>query len=620
MGSRYTSIRVRVFLLVLVPLLALTGIYTYAVVGQVGTAVGLSNAGKVSGATVTPVSRMMVALNAERSLAVGYLATRSGTLLTRYHKQAAGTDQALRAVRSISASGPVTANASRLERAAAATLLSATSSLPGLRTEVAGRVIGMAAAISRYSAIVTDGIQVIAHSLQETYVSQSLATTARQEVNLYESEMLVLQENDVYSGAVLAGRLQEADKVAFGQLVSIRRYLVQEAVPQLDAMASHLYRQYVPARLSLALAHLEDAIIRAPAAARPPVPLALWQGTVKAYATNLEMMLTKSPNWIQSQVTSSARSALVTLIVAASLGLLAVIASVVISVNLGRRLFRRLTGLRQSALGLAHDQLPSLMARLQEGEQVDVDAEAPLAEPSADEINQVREAFNVVHRTAVQAAVDEANLRRGINDVFRNLARRSQLLLQRQLRLLDDMERRAEEPGQLDDLFRIDHLTTRMRRHAEGLIILSGESPGRSWRHPVPFIDVFRAAVSEVEGYTRIRVDVRARGALVGHAVADVIHLLAELIENAAAFSPPHTEVRVSGSLVGNGFAVEVEDRGLGIPEERLAEINRNLASLPAFDPSSSDRLGLFMAGSRTDTASGLRYVARHLAASPASS
>jgi len=588
MRLRRTSIRVRVFLLVLIPLLALIGVYGFAVGGQLGTAVGLSNAGKVAGATITPTSKLLVALNAERSLAVGYLGTGSGSLLTEYQAQAAATDQALRVLEDISGSGPVTANASPLEKDAAASFLAAAKALPTLRTKVADRGVSSSSVITQYSAIVSDGIQVIAQSLQET-----------------ESEMLVLQENDVYTAAVLAGRLSAAAQMSFGQLVSVRRYLVAEAVPQLDPEASGLYQRYVPPKLSLALANLEDQVTQAPAGARPPVPLATWQATVKAYATNLEVMLTQGPNWIQSQVTASARSALVTLIAAAILGLLAVIASVVFSAIMGRRLLRRLADLRESALTLAHEQLPSLMARLRRGERVDVDAlaAAPPAESSVDELDQVQEAFTVVHRAAVAAAVDEANLRRGVNDVFRNLARRSQLLLQRQLALLDGMERRAEEPDQLADLFRIDHLTTRMRRHAEGLIILSGESTGRNWREPVPLFDVVRAAVAEVEDYTRVNIEIRVKTALVGRAVADVIHLLAELIENATAFSPPDARVTIAGHLVGHGFAVEVQDLGLGIPDGQLKEINRDLASPPDFDLSRSDRLGLFIAG---------RLAARH--------
>jgi signal transduction histidine kinase len=602
MTLRHTSIRTRMFLLVSVPLLALIAIYAYAVVGQFGTAVGLANTGKVSGTTITPVSDAMVALNAERSGAVLYLATRSSQAAAAYRQEQAATDRQFRTVETITKSGPVTANATPLEKAAAAAFVKdGQGRLQALRGEVASGGIGRTAAIDAYSAIMADGLQVGEQAIQQTYVSQSLATTARQEVNLYAAEMLVLEENDIYSGDVTAGHMPAADQKEFAQLVAVRRYLVANAVPQLDAEAGGLLRQEVPASLTAALTSQENAIISAPASAtgvvRPPVPLTVWQSTATAYASHLEVVLTKSPAWIQSQVTSSARRALATFIVAAGVGLLAVIASIVFSFLLGRRLLRRLDGLRQSALELARERLPSVMARLRDGETVDVDAEAPPAVAGPDEIDQVREAFNTVHRVAVEAAVDQANLRRGVSQVFRNLARRNQALLHRQLGLLDGMERRAEEPEQLEDLFRIDHLTTRMRRHAEGLIVLSGDSPGRGWSRPVPFIDVLRAAVSEVEDYTRIRVEVRSKAALAGPAVADVVHLLAELIENATVFSPPNTVVRVQGELVGRGFAVEIEDRGLGIGEERLEEVNRDLAGLPAFDLAGSDRLGLFITG-----------------------
>jgi signal transduction histidine kinase len=408
--------------------------------------------------------------------------------------------------------------------------------------------------------------------------------------------MLAAEENDIYSASLAQGHMSQADLAEFAQLAGIRQFLVRDAAPQLDSEASGLMRQYVPASLNADLTREEAAIISArPGAAAPPVPLAQWQNTVRSYAGNLVVVMTKSPAWIQAQVVSSARNALTTLIVAASAGLLAVILSIIISLLMGRRLVRRLTALRQAALDLAHNRLPGVMARLRSGETVEVDAEAPPAAPGTDEIDQVRQAFTMVHRTAVQAAVDESKLRRGVSDVFRNLARRNQALLHRQLGLLDGMERRADEPEQLEDLFRIDHLTTRMRRHAEGLIILSGDSPGRSWSQPVPFIDVLRAAVAEVEDYTRVHVEVRTRSALSGQAVADVVHMLAELIENATVFSPPSTRVRIQGELVGRGFAVEIEDRGLGLSAERLAEINRDLADVPAFDLAESDRLGLFI-------------------------
>ncbi|MCP9965215.1 HAMP domain-containing protein [Actinomadura madurae] len=221
-------------------------------------------------------------------------------------------------------------------------------------------------------------------------------------------------------------------------------------------------------------------------------------------------------------------------------GLLVVAGSLAVSLLFARRLAQELRDLQASAQRLAHERLPAVVARLRRGEKVDVDAEAPPPEPGrTTEITLVAAAFDAVQRTAVSTAVGEAELRAGINRVFINLSWRSQSLLHRQLRLLDQMERRASSPEELDDLFRLDHLTTRMRRHAEGLVILSGSPTVRAWDRPVAAEDVVRAAIAEVEDYTRVEVTGASSTAVTGDVVADVIHLLAELIENAAAFSPP---------------------------------------------------------------------------------
>jgi anti-sigma regulatory factor (Ser/Thr protein kinase) len=212
------------------------------------------------------------------------------------------------------------------------------------------------------------------------------------------------------------------------------------------------------------------------------------------------------------------------------------------------------------------------------------------------EIRQVEEAFASVQQTAVAAAVGQAQLRQGISDMFRNLARRSQSLLHRQLALLDAMERRAKDPQELDDLFRADHLATRMRRHAESLIILSGETPARGWRQPVPMVDVLRAAVGEVEDYTRIKVSTASQASLTGPAAGDVIHIVAELAENATIYSPPQTAVTIRGYSTDDGYTVEVEDRGLGISPTHRQQLNSLLTNPPAFDLSGGDQLGLFVA------------------------
>ena len=271
--------------------------------------------------------------------------------------------------------------------------------------------------------------------------------------------------------------------------------------------------------------------------------------------------------------------------------------TLLVTILLGRSINRRLTVLRTSALTLAREQLPAVVARLRRGESVDVAAEAPPVHEGNDEIGQVGQAIDAVRQTAIRSAIDEARVRQGVNDMFRNLARRNQSLLQRQLSVLDDMERRATDPDVLEDLFKMDHLTTRMRRHAEGLIILSGAPPGRSWSAPVKLIDVMRGAVAEVEDYARVTASTQSKAALSGSAVTDVIHLLAELIENATTLSPPFTQVRVGGESVANGFAIEIEDRGLGLSPQRLAELNDRLANPPDINPANTEQLGLFVVG-----------------------
>ncbi len=213
------------------------------------------------------------------------------------------------------------------------------------------------------------------------------------------------------------------------------------------------------------------------------------------------------------------------------------------------------------------------------------------------EIARTAAAIASLQHTATVAAASEASLRDGLRQVFVSLARRNQSLLRRQLLLIDALEQKASDPAALADLFSLDHLTTRMRRHAESLGILSGAAPGRSWREPVQIIDVIRGAMAEVEDYKRVTVLTAAQDAVTGPAVSDMIHLLAELIENATLFSPSGTRVEVRAGPVAHGFAVEIDDRGLGMEPDQLSQVNRQLASPPGFDLADADQLGLFVAG-----------------------
>jgi len=343
------------------------------------------------------------------------------------------------------------------------------------------------------------------------------------------------------------------------------------------------------------LATIEKAVAAGTPVTKLPVNLAQWQHLSGTLLQNDYNGGVAVANAILDADHRISHAAWVRVAVTSAIGLLGLLLTITVTILVARSIIRRLAGLERNALQLAEVQLPDVVGRLRRGENVDVNAEAPPLQVGRDEIGRVGQAFDLVRQTAVRAAVEEARLRQGLNDVFRSLARRSQSLLHRQLTLLDQMERRASDPEALDDLFRLDHLTTRMRRHAEGLVILAGAPPSRGWSSPVRMVDVMRGAIAEVEDYARVSVATRSQAALAGSAVADVIHLLAELIENATTLSPPYTSVRVSGDTVANGFAIEVEDRGLGMSSTRLAELNDRLANPPEFNPSDTDQLGLFV-------------------------
>ncbi|HEY6787180.1 MAG TPA: nitrate- and nitrite sensing domain-containing protein, partial [Trebonia sp.] len=278
-------------------------------------------------------------------------------------------------------------------------------------------------------------------------------------------------------------------------------------------------------------------------------------------------------------------------------GLLVVILSTFLLLRFSRRITHELTGLRNAARTLAGERLPSVVQRLRAGDDVDVAAEAPPLDlkTRTREVGETADAFSAVQHTAIEATVEQAQLRKGVSNVFRSLARRNQSLVQRQLRMLDEMERGTQDPDALGQLFRLDHLTTRMRRQAEGLIILSGAAPGRRWRQPVPVVEALRGAISEIEDYVRVDLLTESPDYLTGAAVADVTHLLAELIENAVVYSPPATRVQVRGGRVANGYVVEIDDRGLGIPPAARDKLNERLAQPVEFDLADSDQLGLFV-------------------------
>lgn len=330
-----------------------------------------------------------------------------------------------------------------------------------------------------------------------------------------------------------------------------------------------------------------------------PVSQQDWQSAVRDSATMLSSMgLGDLGNRAATLEEERADTALFRSLVAALAMLLVVGIVVIIAIRLSNKLIRRLLRLKTETLKLADERLPQVIERLRVGEHVDVALEVPELDHGRDEIGQVAAAFNKAQQTAVAAAVQEAKTREGINAVFLNIARRSQTIVHRQLQVLETAERAADDPDQLELLFQLDHSTTRERRNAENLIILGGGQLGRQWRNSVSLVELVRSAVAEAEQYTRVTIAHVPDILVAGRAVADLVHLLAELIDNATSFSPPGSRIEVRGNPVGRGVVVEVDDQGLGIEAERREALNKLFRNPPDFGLmalSDDARIGFFV-------------------------
>ncbi|MEU6573808.1 nitrate- and nitrite sensing domain-containing protein [Streptomyces sp. NPDC046805] len=283
--------------------------------------------------------------------------------------------------------------------------------------------------------------------------------------------------------------------------------------------------------------------------------------------------------------------------------LVALLAAFILAGMVARQMSRSMRQLRNAAFNIAEQRLPMLVDQLSRTDPGRVDTRVTaIPITTTDEIGEVARAFDQVHREAVRLAAEQALLRGNINAIFTNLSRRNQSLIEGQLTLITDLENNEADPDQLENLFKLDHLATRMRRNGENLLVLAGEEPGRRWDQPVPLVDVLRAASSEVEQYERIELSGVPEAEIHGRAVTDLVHLLAELLENATTFSSPQTKVRVTATRLPDGrVMVEIHDKGIGLTAEDFAEINHKLANPPSVDAAISQRMGLFVVGRLSD-------------------
>ncbi|WP_188188762.1 sensor histidine kinase [Nonomuraea sp. SYSU D8015] len=471
------------------------------------------------------------------------------------------------------------------------TVYAAIDRLPDIRRKVDERRLTPTALVTEYAKI-SDEVHLL-YSRLTVSTDLQLALQAQGLIAADEVRELMSREHALVVAANGQPSMPTAHMLA--ALDGSRSRLFPKALANLDTELRAPFEKMYYSPRYVTMENLVESYIDG-----QQLDIELWRGVADQVQKEYQEAIWRTGDKLLARMEPAGIAIVVRAAVAGVLGLIAVIFSVVMSIRVGRRITRELAALRRTALDLAEVRLPDVVAKLRKGESVDIETEAPpirVGDKATSEVSDLAAAFDSVQSTAVDAAVEQARLRQGLSEALRNLARRSQSLLQRQLKLLDEMQRQTEEPEALERLFKLDHLTTRMRRHAEGLVLLSGGSAGRRWRGVIPMEDVLSGAAAQVEEYTRVRVYPMTEVGVSGGAVADLMHLFAELIENAASFSSPSNEVSVRGEIVGRGFAVEIEDRGLGMDEATRRAINERLASPPDFDAAQTERLGFAVVG-----------------------
>ncbi|WP_405890976.1 nitrate- and nitrite sensing domain-containing protein [Streptomyces sp. NBC_00133] len=595
MRFRGKSIRRKIVALLLVPLVSLTALWGFATVLTGREANQLLDVTSVVEEVGNPVADTVGVIQKERRQTLIYLADRRASdALPNLRREREATDKAIAKIKTNMGKPGVRDDMRSDSSHELNSLLEALDGLGALRRSVETGTVSRTQALEYYNRLVDPcySFLLTLHALDNAEMERQ----ARALVGLVRALEMLSREDALIASSLVTRNVTAAEIRALSDFVAKRELYYETNLEVLPAGEREIYRQYWRSPKTAPLRDAEERLITAgPVEETGASEASRWQAAATPVIDDLGREAKDAGVRYQDRFKPAAYSVFVKAGVAGVLGFLALLVSVIVSVRIGRDLVRDLSRLRKEAHEVSGVRLPSVMRRLAAGEQVDVETEAPRLDYDSDEIGQAGQALNTLQRAAVEAAVRQADMRRGVSEVFVNLARRNQVLLHRQLTLLDTMERRTEDTEELADLFRLDHLTTRMRRHAEGLVILSGAAPSRQWRKPIQLMDVVRAAVAEVEDYERIEVRRLPRIGVGGPAVADLTHLIAELLENATVFSPPHTGVQVHGERVANGFTLEIHDRGLGMAPEVLLDANLRLAETPEFELSDTDRLGLFV-------------------------
>jgi methyl-accepting chemotaxis protein len=563
------------------------------------------------------VTGLVHELQAERDLTAGYMEVRARNLKT---------NDAQEVVRGLSAQQPLVDQRVAAYREAEALLYdglgrrqqarfdaarAGLEDLAGLREAVASASLTGRGIFDEYSQLISRLLDVDLEIAQPGG-DEELAQSVRAFNDLSRTKEVTSRIRGTLHGVTYRGAFAFGEFQDVADLLAEQRAAAEQFQADADEQQRSLNADVVTGQAVLQVNRTAQNALNRQSNPRLNIDPAQW---LAASSTQIELMRTVERQLLDGVVdqsqnlsTSAQRQALRDALLIAVILAVALLALFVVARSMARPLQR----LRAGAREIAERRLPEAVERLRTTESGDLDVRVdPIGIRSRDEIGQVAQAVDEIQEVAVRLATEQAALRRSIGDMFTNLARRSQTLIDRQLELIDDLERNEADPETLEHLFRLDHLATRMRRNAEDLIVLSGADPGRHWAQRMTLVDVVRAAAAEVEEYQRVEFLPLADLEVTGHASVDVIHLLAELIENATVFSPPNTKVQIAGQAVPHGYVVEIEDRGLGMSDEELIQANERLANPPEIDFALSRVLGLYVVG-RLAQRHGIKVQLRH--------
>lgn len=601
MPKQRRSLRARLIALVLIPstaLLALWGLFTTALVSDMRD---LRAAADLIEDIGDPVLSVVGDLQTERRHTMDRIAgvesrTPRFDTLERFREQTDDSVAAFQSALEETGLEDIPAQARRqvqeFDRALA--------ELERHRSAVDGSTSTPVLASAAYTDLIEAGLRI--WDVQVEIADADQVAHLRSVTSLMRARELLNQEDALVAYFLGQDSFSDDDHARFAAAVGAQRFLYERITPDLTPQDRRIYEEAAESASFRTVRSLEDQVIAEPASSSGQVPIngQSWKGALESLDLELRQIEDNQVQQIILHTREHAgelqRGVLVISVPALAAGLASILFALAVAHGIGRRLH----ALRAATLEHAQVRLPELTARLRAGDSVDADTEAPrIPVRRNDEIGEVTEAFNIAQRAAVASAVEEAQLRSGVRNIFRNIARRTQALVHRQLGLLDSLEKSETDPASLESLFQIDHLSTQMRRNAENLMLLSGDRPTRHGPQSITLHEAVRAASSEIEDYARVRILPVPEVSMSGGAGGDVIRLLAELLENAASFSPPTTTVTVGGQALAKGYyALEVEDRGLGMTPEQLEQANTLLAAPPEFDLSQmkeDSNLGLFV-------------------------